>query len=684
MNSPYAASASKRFFKKMIPWAICLLMGILAGCSSTETRKGKLPVSLPPIHPPVVTKPITEPTIPSTSIIETNPAISVTPIKTEPETEIGWLLTRRDPKTAAAFLEKATDYQITHLQLSGNILTAVDDLILKPDVSRFVRSLAQQARPMGIRTYVWSRELHLEGKTFTFNWSAPLIAARQAAYRNALTSIPEIEGVVLSFDQAELEPWDAVIPEGQPAQTAPERIRFVLDMIRKVVVDELGKRLLVSLDAATPEQQQWIAQALEGYPAGSVSILKPVYFPARSQANASPLSMNNNLQPQWIECDLIGADYFGDRFLYCLADELSQWFGEARRLNLKGGAAHIDAKSYSLFDSPNEINLYLFSQFLSNIHSTGDRILEDWIQRRYGLPSGSPESQVMKRYLRASAFGERKMCLVKGLPAFVMVGDVPQDRRAPLTLISRNPSLSDSSLDYVKQELASPKKQTLIDISQEAYEVCEWLSQGERDLETLRPKLNPTDYDKLRTRLDYQHRVADVFFYAKQALWGYLLWEQTLDEPEALHLEANLQRLEQAATELEQKYGIELYPANPRRIRALTADLRRTFPHVLLGAVERKWNRLKNFSLKPSGSAGVEISWESETPSQSRVFAGKEPMVFALTVPGSGSPTTNHRVVVDGLSPGSIYYFKVQCTTEKGDITNSGAFAFYLENQPAL
>ena len=54
---------------------------------------------------------------------------------------------------------------------------------------------------------VWSHEFNNVGLTVCFDPADPVWNERRQAYRSALQAIPTIDGVVLMFGSATLEPW---------------------------------------------------------------------------------------------------------------------------------------------------------------------------------------------------------------------------------------------------------------------------------------------------------------------------------------------------------------------------------------------------------------------------------------------------------------------------------------------
>ncbi len=671
-------------FKGWLGIASCLvlILILLSSCSQTERRERRPIAPIPPQSPPPESTQQESSASRPAIVDATKPVVAPPPVL--PETEIGLLLTVPDSESVDYFMDKALEYSVTHVQFGRDILDAVDDLILNQNRRDFVRTAAKKAKNLGISPYIWSREINIEGQTFPFNWAAPLVAARQSAYRSVLESIPEIEGVVLTFEDALLKPWDAVIPEGLSPLSVPQRIQFVIDMVHSVVVDEFDKRLLVRVKTGFKEHSELIMNALKTYPSDQVTIISGAYY-----SGLDPLSPWEPIVPQslphrqLLECDLTASALGGNFFLTCMPDDLYDIWSCAQSRDMKGVVGLVQKRNYSIRNTPHEITWFALSKMVAQPGAPLDLIWDEAIQRQYGLFPASEEGQQLQKILSASSDWWRRAAVAKGLLVFSYQGEIPAGRNLLDSLPSLDSIDENAALEFLIDELKSPKKQTLIDLAQEAYEVSSWFDNALSNLNSISPNLVPTQYEQIRRRLATQRFYATAWFYIKQCFWGFKLWQRTKDENEALYLEAHLKELEKIAKTHAQK--MESLPhANVQRIWDFVAGIREEFPRVILGWKKREWNRLNEIHIKQAGPESVIISWTSEMPSTSRVFVTTHPPLFELTKPATNKPTTQHQVRIHGLNSDKQYVFKVQCMTADGDITTSGDYTFHLKPEPFL
>ncbi|MFB3786045.1 MAG: fibronectin type III domain-containing protein [bacterium] len=679
----------RRLAGLIIPWmGFCLLTGCASAPAPWE------PPVIVPGQPPAgaASRPQTSTPVPGVENIEPQeliePAQPVSPIAhplSHAAFEVGWLVGSRDRFSAEDLLGAAAEGQVTQVQVGGDVLQAVDDLILDSSQGDFVRQLARQLDAQGIDTLVWSRELHLESKNFRFLITDPLVAARQAAYRTALTAIPEIDGVVLSFDGALLEPWNAEIPSGFTNTAMPDRIRFIIDMVKPVIVDEMGKRLFLYVNASSLQAIDWITEALSAYPADSFTLVLPLNLPQGAMVGpVNPYLDELAARPRMILCDLAGGVFGGPRFLVSLGGELGRYNSGLGRENWRGMVTPVHLAAGAVYNSLNAVNLLALAELARNPETIPAVPWTDWIQRTYGAAPMTREGQTLRKIYESSYLWACKLAFVKQCFLFADQGDLPLPGQVNRRLAEKWEQRLGQGYQYACRELRAPRKQTLLDITQEAYEAMNGLEQALQDLENIRNNLHPMEYEDLNRRLVHERRMAEVMYYAKQTYWGLQLWESTKDEDEALCLEANLQRLERLADEIERNYGGEVRPGDPGRIREWVSVIRHSFPRVLFGARERNWNKIQNVVIRQTGPSGAEVQWTSAWPSTSRIFVTTQLPVYDRMQPVSEFAATRHQIPLENLQPGVWYYIKIQCTSEKGEVTNSGEFRVQLEAQPVM
>lgn len=567
------------------------------------------------------------------------------------------------------FIDQSADYNINHIEIGGGILRAPDEIILDPAKERMVTEIAVHAYNMGLTSYIWCQEIHVEGGSFPFQWDAPLVIARQAAYRSAFRRVPDLSGVVLSFDESLLAPWDA----GGGGMTETERVRFVIDMVRRVVVDELGKKLIVSLRAPSARQRQWIKEAMAGAGSPRVTALVPA-------GDASLLGGFPVNQPIWGYFDLTGGDNGSGAFLNGIPDSLaSAWAGPFASM-VRGGSARVDSPSGGLLRTANEINLYLYANVSPRAPATVPLVVQEWIQQRYGV---SPVSDA-GRFLAELFYRSNGVCEKIGRTHGVFEISIGAGPPHAMDFVNAGGGPS-QTVEMLRNELAAPRRQTLVDAAQERHEILAWIRNAIDGLDRYaRSSLSQANFQDLLERLKAMEWAAGVYGHALKAELGFRNWRETQSEDEALHLEHNLQQLEALAESGAPAVNGARPPVTAEAARGLASRIRSAFPKVLLGARPREWNRILDMRFGQSGEGEYTIEWSSERPSTSRLFITLQPPQFDQVLPVVNTLETGHRITIGNLIPGETYTFKAQCITNNGEVTNTGHYSIRVEESPLL
>lgn len=661
---------NRNHLKQSLMWGVFLIIAAMfIGCNTTPERDYKSPIEVPirPLNPEPLEPISTSQQEPfsATKTVE-NPTQPIEPPKPQESLAYGWLLTTADRDSTLSLLSQINEAGVTHVEIGGNVYNAIDDLIFDSRKGDYVVAVAQQLESQNIDTYLWGRELSVENKQFRFLESDPIIKARQAAYRMVLNNIPEIDGIVLTFEDARLAPWDVQTPVDEQSISTPQRIRFLIKAIKSVVVDELGKRLAVRLKTPSPEYERWFVQALFDFDPDELTLI----IPSRN------IQLPDNIFTHvWLETDLasLAAGF--------TLDELKN-LQNNQKSNINGITVKVQSQQGRVVETPSDLHLFLVSSYINNRDEDIETLWIEWMNQRYSWLPSSREGSALLSIFETARHCDQHVAIVKDYCRFSFEGPVPSEgslSELPFETLAED----DAQFKWVEKELLKPTRQTLKDISQETYQIKQQIVDAQSELEKLKNRLLPKDYQEIMLQLKQQETLIDLFSYGKQAYWGYLLWKRNWDEQEALHVEANLQRMEAFAEEMEQ--GNSLPGAvNANQLRAFTSRIREHYPRLIFGWRHRDWNHLQDIQIKQTGPDSVEVTWRSEEPATSRIFVADQLPIFELTMPASEYPETAHRCVVQGLQPGQQYHFRAQCTARDGDVINSGSVPFQLEGTPTI
>ena len=304
----------------------------------------------------------------------------------------GWTLTQNDPAYNLFVLGKMAEFGVTHVQLSHNIISRVDQLEAD-SVAERVKTLADVIHENNGNVIVWAQELPYDTRTFDFDLDSGDMQARMAAYRYALTRVPGIDGVMISFGSAPTE-LDDVNPAGDHAADyaqAKERYKVMIEAVSQVVEDEFGKQVYVRTFYHTPDEVDGLRLAMQ-------ETDRPVIVMSKSEPNdfepyypLNPLIGDVGDHPQILELDAAG-EYWGQSKIPFVAGEyykLRFWQTnnktEAGGGSFIGSTCRIDRYSHPAMGTLNEANIYVQTYLLNHPEAGWKDALGGFIQDRYGL-----------------------------------------------------------------------------------------------------------------------------------------------------------------------------------------------------------------------------------------------------------------------------------------------------------
>ena len=602
----------------------------------------------------------------------------------------GWIILDRNMEKVIEYINTAPDFGINAIQLSHDIIMDIDEIFEVTGTADFINQATDSAHEKNIKVYIWTHELNNAPSAVCFDPADPFWEDRKNVYRAALSLVPDVDGVVLSFGSAETEIWWApcfcqyclnLPPTGNPLldlihSHPAERINLILDILHQVIVNEFGKELVVRTFIHHPEELDWMSEALHTCPVRELTVMsKDVVHDWEPYYPHDPTICDNGGFDEVIEFDLAGEYWGASTFPFTLPDYLKYRLDHDLKCKAKGAFGRVELGPYAAMDTPNEINLFAFSKLLNDITKPTDEIWSEWVQKKYEVDTESTEGQALISALRRTFDVGKKMYYVKGF--WLEKGsELPIELDGIFEMLKeRSLALWDPDYKPWDQELKNPTKQTLSDIAQEKYEAIELANKSLSELETAKAALKDEDYQDLKHRLEHLRDCTLIWDHVYQAAFRYKLYKNTGDQTEKLYLEWNLDSLSGLADYMESAYGAGILPGNPGRIRALVKDIRSKFGDFGDG-VPFEQMKIENIEVCELGATYAQICWETTEPASSIVGYGFEIPDYGYY---AGNPTeliTSHRVKLNGLRQKTRHVFFVQSQTSNGTVITSGDYSF--------
>jgi hypothetical protein len=605
----------------------------------------------------------------------------------------GWILMDTDRTHISWVIGQTSDFGIDNVQLSHGLIMDIDQINEDEAKAELLQGIAQEAHAEGLEVWVWAHEFYDESLSICFDPEDSIWERRKNAYRDALERIPEIDGVVLMFGSADMEPWYALClcdwcADNEPTGNAllamlyprpADRARMVYDAVGQVVMGEAGKKLRMRTFLHQPLEVAWLRASLtEGdTDPGLMVMSKDVPQDWQPYYPHNPLIGDVGPRHQIIEMDL-GNEYWGhNAILNGQVDYIYYRYTYDRAAGARGGAARIERGSAHSFGTPNEINIYAFSRLLQDENATPDQVYREWFTARYGIAGNSPAADTLKAIFRNSHYAMRKSYYTLGQWTLVKGSDVPDSARYPAQLWSRCAAFYD--LDWLGRfgELVFPNATTLRELWQEGAESREIAADNLAALESIEPSFtDPDDYTELHDMLRLQVDMAEVWQLV--AFTTFRFASEMFASPEEDEvLEWCARRLTELADQIEATWGVNVPLIAPSGIREFVADLREGVP-ALPNAEEYAPPLVADVEAEDLGGGEYRITWTSSEPTTGWVEWSRDLPIYDGVGEEVETASTEHAIQISVAESGR-HVFRVRGHAADETLVQSGDFWFGLD-----
>ncbi|MCG3172248.1 MAG: hypothetical protein GMKNLPBB_00394 [Myxococcota bacterium] len=614
-----------------------------------------------------------------------------TPFFTRPYLN-GWILLQDSDVEKA--LELGPKYGINYVQLSHSIVDDIDQVFESPARTEVLRGMVERLKAAGMIVHVWAREFNVKSFNVCFFPEKPeedTIAQRQEAYRKALKLIPGIDGVVLMFGSASLEPFFAPCTcagckrrGGGPVDTPPveERVRMILKAIYQTVSVELGKDLIMRDFNHAPGQQKALLAGINGLAEPFGVMAKDV--PQDWQPYYPDNDFFGGVGPrrQIAELDLTG-EYWGQTHIpFAMVEYLHR---RVRRQQSKGsaGAAGRVSRGASLFGTPNEVNALAMTKYVTDASAGPDEVWREFIPQFYGPQPDTPAFDRLRRVLMSTFDVGRKMYYPKGFWALEKSSEIPSKVSPPAELAQRNTALWDPDWSAWFQELSNPTENTLADLWQEKTEALELAQANSLAMQELAPSLREAGGQDLARRIRRQEYAVRIWRHVTDAVFRHLHYNQN-NRPErhANILMWDAVELEKLAGEVEREFG-DVPIGRPSRVREFAKSVRDAIPASAtpegvsipsirgLEAAAEGGDVEIRFSITPLPAGAVEPAWSAAVE-----VAEKLPLFRPAAAADKPPADGRWRIRLGGKFPPGEFHYRVIITRDDGVRVSTGDWRY--------
>jgi hypothetical protein len=497
-----------------------------------------------------------------------------------PFTVSGWQIHKNDEAHINRMIDLAAKHGVNHMQLSHDIIMYIEDITKDPARAAVINRAAQRARQKGIGIFVWSHEFNTDDMLVCLDPDSKQGRAfwkkRQDAYRKALAQTPDIAGIILSFGSSHPDPWSLMCSCSWCAKhDNADRVSLILNKIGDVVIDEFGMTLYARTFIHTPEELDWMGQALRNTPPrpGLAVMTKCVPQDWEPFYPHNPLIGNVGGHPQIIEMDLAGEYWGRSKLLVDLTDYLQYRMRHARDKGAAGFVVRTERGADSLLGAPNEINLFAYEKLFDNPDADADEIRLEFIKSHYGLDPESQDAKALLEIHKLSFDVTMKMYYVLGFWALEKGSDLTESATFPALLRGRSIALYDPSFEQRYQKLDNIDEDTFLKIMFEKQEAAMQSSANLDALEAI-GSLKTEHARALRTVLENHERATRVWLVANGALWSAYMYKKTGQDK---HREWALDFADYLDRYAEQLPAAQ-YPGGPAQIAAFLSNFHKELP----------------------------------------------------------------------------------------------------------
>jgi hypothetical protein len=480
---------------------------------------------------------------------------------------------------------------MNRVQLSHNIIMSAEQVWEGPgaqDRLDLVRQAATLARRHHLQVDVWTHELSgIPKDRFRDEKGRPVLSPElwqwvREKYDRFFRLVPGCDGLVLTFAETQYSVYtDKVVSD----LTRPQRVARLIEVMSEACAAH-GKLLIVRTFVYEPAEIGFMHEALSalsgsrGRPGNIVIMTKCVPHDWTPFYPFDPLLGNVAGFPQVVEIDL-GQEFTGlSRILHCEPGYVKYVMDYARGNGVIGGVARVERLNNHALGTPNEVNIHAFSRLLHDPAPSAEALWTEWATTRYGPRAAPPVIRALRRTFD-----------VTNLTYFPLEQWVTNHSLEPTWRYAYGHITERQNAKWIpsprqlaaRDELLHPDGDTLIKINHEKDLARRLADLSLADLEEARPALVDADYRELRHYLEFGRDVVEVFRAHNLAMFTQLCLEGRkaggnagAEELASLRsaVERQIRVLEELAGVMEQRYGKDVYPGTPRRLRDFATEVR--------------------------------------------------------------------------------------------------------------
>lgn len=421
----------------------------------------------------------------------------------------------------------AAEQKINRIQLSHNIVMDAEDAFSNPQLVKDINTICGWAHSRGIAVDIWTHELNGVPAELLIDKKVDLDNPQiwefvKNKYDRLFKLCPDIDGIVLTMHETGIK----IFQDGEVSSSIPpdERVAKLIDNMG-VVCKAFGKKFFARTFSYEPDQLKAIIGGLKKSKADVTAMTKCVPHDWQPYYPNNPAIGDVGNKPQVVEFDL-GDEFTGlSTIPYIELDKLKSRLDYDISKNISGCVLRVERMKWRAVDSPNQANIDVFTQMLSNPSADPHALYNSWLEKRY------PKEAVP--YLQ-SAFTRTFDIVNKG---YFVLGYwitrhsiLPDYDYAWSSLRGRSSAKWDPATKPIEQELYNPTPETLKKIHAEKMTALGLVNKSIDDIEKAKPYLKAEDYTSLSGLFQREKAMVKVWTEATNIIIGVKVYESAKTE----------------------------------------------------------------------------------------------------------------------------------------------------------
>jgi hypothetical protein len=507
------------------------------------------------------------------------------PVRGEPLAHRSWQFHDPDWDHLQKAIPRAAAEGMNRIQLSHQIVMDAEELWEGSGHEKRLERVGQAidlAHENGLKVDMWTHELSglpkdrfREGDRGKPVLSPELWKWVEDKYEHLFKLVPALDGVVLTFAETDHKVYgDGVVSDLTPPQRVARLIEVMGDVCR-----QRDKLLIVRTFVYEPAEIAFLHEALSRIaadtpPDGHIIVMTKCvphdwtpYYPF------NPLLGEVAGLPQVVEIDL-GQEFTGQsRILHGEVGYVKRVLDHARAKGVIGAVARVERGTNHALGTPNEVNLHAFGRLLHDGSLSEDALWREWVVGRYGQAAAPHVIRALRRTFD-----------ITNLTYFPLEYWIVNHSRVPDWGYAYGHITSRQNAKWIpspkqlraRDELLRPTPDTLVRIAHEKDLAARLSELSLADLEKAAPHLADEDVRELRRYLELGRDNVEAFRRHNLAMFAVLCHQARAEagdvSPEEIKAIAagardHIRSLREWADVMEQRYGPEIWPGNPGRLR---------------------------------------------------------------------------------------------------------------------